>query len=385
MRGVRRNVLPVEGEIGRQGHTRQRGERGQHVEAAGKAIPRAALQRAGWPVDHRRHPHAAVIEGVFASAQRPVVAVGRRAVVAGKDDDRVVAEPGLGECRKQAGDICIHRVQHRRISPLGGIRDANVDCGQIIVFRLQRLMHDVEGHVAEKRGPRRSPQKLAGVINDQIFGVPDVVGPQFAIMPPRDRAEVSQVATREEVAAAPVVDPRLVKPVRVDTEAKPRLLARKVFPGFSKGGAVGRRVGFVAVVPFAEDAGAVARGLKHFRDRGFGGCQFAADLRPGTDSKRMPTREQHRAGRRTDTPAHAGGEFDPVGEEGVDRRSGHPAAMAGEITPADVVGQNVQHVGRGAVCGRLGRHDARDGPGEGRDVPANGPRNQARKRDRGLL
>ena len=193
-------------------------------------------------------------------------------------------------------------------------------------------------------------------------------------MPPCDRPEVSEIAAGEKVATAAVVDPGLVEAMRVDAEAKPRLLAGKVFPGRGEGGAVGGRVGFVTVMPLAEDAGAVAGVMKHLRNRGFGGREFTANFRPRADANRMPPRQQHRPRRGTDAPAHAGGEFDALGEEGVDRRCRHPSAMAGEIAPADVIGQNGEHVGWAAIFSGSGRRGEADAPREGCHGPGGQPR-----------
>jgi len=106
-----------------------------------------------------------------------------------------------------------------------------------------------------------------------------------------------------------------------------------------------RRVGIVAIVPLAKDAGAVAVGLEALGNGRFLQREFAADLRPGAHANRMPAGQQHRARRRTDAPAHEVAQFDAAREEPVNVRRGDAAAVNAQITPSDVIGEDVNDVG----------------------------------------
>ena len=123
------------------------------------------------------------------------------------------------------------------------------------------------------------------------------------------------------------------------------LLVRHVLERLGEGRAELRRVGIVAVVPFAEDAGAIAVGLEALGDGRFLQRQFAADLRRGADADRMAPGQQHRARRRADAPAHELRQFDALREEPVDVRRGHAAAVDAQVAPADIVGHDVNDVG----------------------------------------
>ena len=66
--------------------------------------------------------------------------------------------------------------------------------------------------------------------------------------------------------------------------------------------------------------------------------QFAAHARPGANAERMPPREQHRAGRRTDAPTHEVAQFDALLEQAVKVRRGDASAMRADVAPAEIVG-----------------------------------------------
>ena len=127
-------------------------------------------------------------------------------------------------------------------------------------------------------------------------------------------------APREVVRAAAVIDPRLVEAVLVHAKAALEFLVRHVLERLGKGRAILRRVGVIAVVPFAEDAGAIAVRLEALGDGRFLLRQFTAGLRPGADAERMPPREQHRARRRADAPAHEVAQLDALFEQAVNVR-----------------------------------------------------------------
>ena len=242
---------------------------------------------------------AAFEKRVLAAAERKIAAVPGRAVVAGENDDGVVAQAELVEFGEDGGDVLVHRLHHRGIDALGFVGHLRVHALQVRVFRLQRRMDDVKRHVAEERAILVLANELQDVPRDQVLGVADVLRAVLAVVPPTDRAASPLDSPREVIGAAAVIDPGLVEAVGVDAQTAFEILVR---PRPSKPPRRPRRYsgvsGSCAVVPFAEDAGAVAVGLECFGDGGFFLRQLAAGFRPGADAEAD-------AGRSSASPASA--------------------------------------------------------------------------------
>ena len=224
-------------------------------------------------------------------------------------------QPEFVELGQNGGDILVHRMEHRCVDvlffvgrllagggKLGGL--LRIDGRQIVLLRLQRRVGDVERHVAEERLVLALANELDGTLRDQIVGVAFVLRAELGIVPPRNRTAPFDGAAIEVVRAAAVINPRFVEAVRIRAVATCEGLVGHVFEGLGEGRAEFRRVRIVAVVPFAEDAGAIAVGLEAFGDGRFLHLQFAANLRACADADRMSPGQQHRARRRTNAPAH---------------------------------------------------------------------------------
>jgi len=183
---------------------------------------------------------------------------------------------------------------------------------------------------------------------DEVIRVALVLRAEIEIVPPGDGPFSFHGPPREVVRAAAMINPGFVKAVLIRTETARELLVRHIFVGLGKGRAKFWRVRVFAVVPFAEDTGAIAVGLEALGNGGLGLFQFATGIRPGADAKRMPPREQHRAGGRTHAPAHEVAQLDALLEQAVNVRRGNGSAMRAEVAPAEVVGQEIDDV---RLCG----------------------------------
>jgi hypothetical protein len=191
---------------------------------------------------------------------------------------------------------------------------------------------------------------------DQVLGVADVLRAVLAVVPPTDRAPSLHGSPREVVGSATVIDPCLVEAVGVDAQPAFGGLVPPVLVGFGKRRAILRRVGVCAVVPFAEDARAVTVRLERLGDGRFFLGQLAARLGPGADAETMPCGHQHRAGGRADTPSHEVIKAKAFLAQPVDARRRDAAAVGAQITPTQVIGQQIDHVGS---FGRIERSPGR--------------------------
>ncbi len=78
-------------------------------------------------------------------------------------------------------------------------------------------------------------------------------------------------------------------------------------------GALSHRI--VSVVPFAEDARAIAVSFETFGDGGFLQLQFPTDFGRGAHADRMAAGQQHRPRRRENAPAHERRQFHAAGNQ----------------------------------------------------------------------
>ena len=251
---------------------------------------------------------------MFAAFQGKIAAFLGRTVVAGENDDGVVAQAELVELIEDGCDIVVKRPDHRGVGALGRVRDAWIHALQIRFLGLHRRVDDVKWHITKKRPVFVVSNEIHRALNDEVLRVALVFGPQLAVVPPTHRAFALDRSAGEVVGTAAIVNPCFIETVLVDSESAFELFVRHVFERLRKYRAKLRCVGVIAVMPLAENASAIAVCLEAFGDGGFLLCQFTASLRSGADPERMPTCEQHCAGRRTDTPAHKVVETDSLVE-----------------------------------------------------------------------
>ena len=236
-------------------------------------------------------------------------------------------------------------------------RHFGIDGSEVFLLGLQRRVGDLEGNVAEEGLVFALADELDGVLSEQIVGVALILRAELQVVPPGDGTLTLDRAPIEVVGTATVVDPGFVKTVRVDTVAAVERFVRHVTESFDEMGAEGRCVRVVAIVPLAENTRAIAIRLEAFGDGRLLLLKLAAGFRSGTDTDRMPPRQQHGSCRRANAPAHELSQLDALGEELVDVRRRDAAAVLAEVAPADIVSHDVNDVGFG-WCGAdvLQRH-----------------------------
>ena len=208
-------------------------------------------------------------------------------------------------------------------------------------------MNDVKRHIAEEWLVLVGADEIHGVLHNQIFAVTIFIGAIIEVVPPAHRTASTARLPGEVIHAASVINPGLVEAVRVHAQTRVNMPA---FPPVSlkAGRAPFGRVGVFTVMPFAEDAGAVAVGLEAFGNGGLILGEFAAGFGAGAHAKGMTSGHQHGAGGRTNAPAHVVAQLDALFEQMIDvRRRDESARVCADVAPAHIVTQKENDIGFG--------------------------------------
>ena len=317
----------------------------EHVESAAESIPGAVDDFALRPMNRRRQVRAAFADAVLAGFEGKIAAVLGRAVVAGEDNDGVVAQAELVQFGEDGAHVLIQCLHHRGVAALRFVGDLRIHVFEVGILRLQGCMHDMKRHIAEERPRFIVANEFPRALHDEVLCIACILRAELAVVPPAHRPLAADGAPREVVRAAAVIDPRLIETVLIYPETALEFLVRHCLECLRISRAILGGVRVIAVVPFAEDAGAIAVRLEAFGNGGLGLLQFAADLRPGADAKRMPPREQHRAGRRAHAAPHEVAQFDSLLEKPVNlRRRNAAAAVRTDVAPAEIIGQEINDI-----------------------------------------
>ncbi len=347
----------------------ERGEGGEEIEAGDELAARAAGGDAAGPASDERHAHAAFPEGVLRAAEgvfhagidRAEAAVGalvvggavdQHAVVGGEDDERVALEPERAHLRDELADGPVEVLHGVAVGAGGGAalkagghepRHVRLDVGKVKEERARAVVGDDAERFVEKT--LRQLVEVGCVFDDAL-----------AAQEREGRAHGILGVLREQVALGALV-------VRVgEAEEQIEAVARR------------EKLGRVAEVPFSDNGGAVAALAEQCADGGLGGGE--ADARVGHERARdadalgVATGEQRGAARAAQRrrrvvarETHAlGGEAVEVGREDFGR------AVAAEVVVAEIVGDDVDDVGRaiGAEGGSDREQRAGERAGDGR-------------------
>ncbi len=349
-------VAAIDHAITRRREPGERQQRREQVEVHRRGVQRLARRQRSRPRHQRRHA-LATLEGLaFAPAQAAGAALMPRPVVAGEDNEGVLAEPACRERAQQLADARVELLDRVAVRP-GGRAAREARRGQqrrvyvlvrdveeerpvaVAVDEADRLAHELGGHVLLRE---------AEIWIDPLFVAPVRVG----------ELVVRVGEAGEEVEA---VAPRMVTRVLVE----------------------------VAEMPFADHAGGVACQLQRLGERDLGGGKTRygrlSGLREigGADPGRDPAGEPResvlqRVAPWLDRKVHSGAQRIAPGEEprarrravhtaGVELREAHAlvrqliqvwrADAAGAERPhvpvAEVVGEDDDDVG--ARCETAGR------------------------------
>lgn len=295
-------------------------------------------------MDNRRQVDAALVNGMLAAFERQVAADFCCPVVTGKYDNGVLSQAEFVQFFQDGGDIPIHGLHHCSISPFALIGDFGVNAFEVFIFCLQWRVDDVKWHITKERVIFVFSNKLNRMFGDQVLGVTGILGTIFAVVPPTHRAFSANRSPGKVISPAAIIDPRFIESVFINSQAADEFLVRHGFKSFLECPAIFGCVGVIAIVPLAEDAGSVSVGLEGLCNGGFFLGQFTADFRTSANPKRVTGGKQHGTRWGADAPAHEVVEPDALFEEPVNPRRRNTSAIDVDVTPAEVIGEQVNHV-----------------------------------------
>ena len=281
------------------------------------------------PAHDRRDADAALEHRVLAVVQRRVGAdAPRRAVVGAEDDQRVFAQPEFVEGRQDPADPLVEPVHHGFVKAVGLVLlEEFLRGGQGRVRR-------VEGHLQEEGFARIALPELAdGFVGEQRGRIPFL----------RDRL---------------VVTPPVRPPARVEVLEVIQFGPHEAIEMLE---AVAQRPGVGAEVPLADQRGRVAGLLQGGgeRRRPLGDALLArAHHVDHAETPRHHPGEKRGAGRTADRVAVEALELDALLRQLRQGRRRHPRVMVAHAVPAQVVGDEQQHVDRAGRLLGLGRNQA---------------------------
>ena len=320
-------------EFGRRLGSSEFEEAGEEIEVEALVITAAAGLDLRRPAHHERHAKAAIVV-ILLSSTPGIVVLGvwhGATVVGAEDDDGILLQPGVFEHIEHLADVVIEMLDEGHIHRplLIELRRTLFDFGQPFGGRLDGKVRCIVGEVEEEglRGLRTLAEVVRGPIGKELGGM---------------------ALRLDDLAIEPHVVFSMAKVRGVAVHHVAEEAVEVVEAAFV------RRVGrFEAEMPFADDAGVVARLLQFIRQRGHARFEVAprvlrlrADHARHAHAIRVATREQGRTRRR----AHGAigphrGEEHALAADAVDiRRANIRGMVSGDIAVAVIIGEDDQEV-----------------------------------------
>ena len=311
----------------------QRRERREDVDRAHDAVADHARWDDAGPTDDERIALAAFPRGALGTAQRPVgrSEIRPAPVVRGEHHERLVVDPEPLELGEQPAGGPVDRRNRRSVRPVRALAEEP----------LLDVDGEVDVHVREVE-----EEKAAGVLPDEPDGVLDVpLGDADLIGLFLDHLFVAQERERRPLRRRAAGNGGLTTHVVAVRDA---VVAVESVTG-------GQELGLVAAVPLADDPRGVPLGLQHGGDGGLlrvepdrlSGEEHPSPLELAEpDPPRVAAGEHRAAGGRADRRGHVElGEPHALGGHPVQVRGAvERVAVAGQVTPAEVVTVDEDHV-----------------------------------------